>query len=101
MRKEKNHFFIRLIPPRSSFIKDMTSSEKALMQEHIVFWQRLLRKNIAIVFGPVFDPAGGYGIGIIEVKDEHAAQEIMATDPAIRAEKGFSFEIHSIKLVKK
>jgi uncharacterized protein YciI len=101
MRKERKQFFIRLIPPRASFTMDITEPEKAIMQEHAAYWQKLLRKNIAVAFGPVFDPKGGYGIGIVEVMDENEAREIMAHDPTIKAGQDFSFEIHAMKLVKK
>ena len=97
----KNHFLIRLNPPRASFQQDMTEVEKKLMQEHIAYWQKMLRKKIAIAFGLVFDPKGGYGIGIVEVDNEAAARKIMDIDPTMLAEKGFTFEIHPMRLVKK
>jgi uncharacterized protein len=101
MGREKNHFLIRLNPPRPSFQQDMTDLEKKLMQEHIVYWQKLLRKKIAFAFGPVFDPKGGYGIGIVEVDDEAAAKKIMDLDPTMLSKNGFTFEIYLMRLVKK
>jgi uncharacterized protein YciI len=35
-----------------------------------------------LIFGPVFDPKGVYGIGILAVDDEAQVQEIIANDPA-------------------
>jgi hypothetical protein len=101
MAKEKKIFFIRLIPPRPEFAMSMSEEEKILMQEHIVYWQHLLRKKMAFAFGPVFDKKGGYGIGILEVENDEIALAIMEQDPTIRAGRNFTYEIHPMRLVKK
>jgi hypothetical protein len=44
MSAEKKHFFVKLIPPRSTFMMDMTDAEKATMQQHVVYWSKLLDK---------------------------------------------------------
>jgi hypothetical protein len=49
----------------------------------------------------VFDPKGGYGIGIVEVDDEAAARKIMDLDPTMLSKNGFTFEIYLMRLVKK
>jgi uncharacterized protein len=98
---EKKHFFIKLIPPRPSFAQDMSEAERALMQDHIAYWRKLLDQDIAFVFGPVMDPRGGYGIGIVEVEDESAAGNLMAADPTMKASQDFSYEIYPIRVVKK
>ena len=51
-------------------------------------------RGIAIVFGPVADPSGGYGIGVIEAKDEAEMLALQADDPAIKAGIGHRYEIH-------
>lgn len=86
---EKKHFFIRLILPRTRFALHMSEAEKKIMQAHTAYWQGLLRLDIALIFGPVFDPAGGYGVGILEVADEDSARSIMAKDPTILSVRGF------------
>lgn len=78
----KKHFALKLIAPRPSFVQDMIEEERAVMQEHLQYWNGLLKKNIALVFGPVLDPAGPYGFGIIAVEDEMEAAKIAAEDPA-------------------
>jgi uncharacterized protein len=45
----------------------------------------LADKGIAIVFGPVFDPKGGYGLGIIEVENEKQVSSFIADDPAVNS----------------
>ena len=47
----------------------------------------------ALLFGPVVDPAGGWGVGVIEVDGEDAAREIVAADLVIRSRRGFSTEL--------
>jgi hypothetical protein len=56
MSSEKKHFFVKLVPPRSTFIMDMNENEKDIMQRHVVYCTELLEKGIAIAYGPVHDP---------------------------------------------
>ena len=82
MSSEKKHFFVKLVPPRPTFIMDMTDSEKATMQEHIVYWRTLLEKGTAIAYGPVLDPKGAYGVGVLCVSTDDELQQVIANDPA-------------------
>ncbi|MEJ7740995.1 MAG: hypothetical protein WKF97_26555 [Chitinophagaceae bacterium] len=41
------------------------------------------RTKIAVLYGPVFDPAGVWGLAIIEVGDEVEAQTVGTGDPAV------------------
>lgn len=79
---EKKYFALKLIPPRPTFAMDMTGEERAIMQQHITYWGQLMQEGIARVYGPVFDPAGPYGFGIIEVDDEEQVRSITSNDPA-------------------
>ncbi|HQQ94684.1 MAG TPA: YciI family protein [Bacteroidia bacterium] len=79
---EKQQFFLKLNPPRPSFMMDMTGDEKAIMQKHVAYWSGLLQEKIAIVFGPVLDPKGGYGAGVVSVDNEEHLKQILAKDPA-------------------
>ncbi|WP_300599116.1 YciI family protein [Niabella sp.] len=78
----KQQFYLKLNPPRPSFILDMTAEEKATMQQHVAYWTQLLNDGIAIVFGPVADPTGGYGVGVVSVNDEDQLKKIIEADPA-------------------
>ncbi len=42
--------------------------------------------------GPVADPAGGYGVAIIEAASEAALESMLAADPVIVAGRGFAYE---------
>jgi len=86
-------FVFRLIPPRPSFPMDMSAEERAVMAEHVAYWRTLAATGQALAFGPVNDPAGPYGIGIIVVGDLAAAEALRDVDPAIRSGRGFRTEI--------
>jgi len=79
------HFLVKLIPPRSTFPQDMSEEEKKLMQQHAAYWQGLLGEGKVIVYGPVSDPKGAYGMGVLRVENEEEARSLMAGDPTCKA----------------
>ncbi|HEY2581394.1 MAG TPA: YciI family protein [Mucilaginibacter sp.] len=79
---EKKHFALKLLPNRPSFAQDMTPEERAIMQQHVVYWRALMDKGKVIVFGPVIDPKGVYGLGVIVADDEEEVRTFIANDPA-------------------
>jgi len=89
-----NYYFYKLIPPRKTFATDMTSAEAAIMAKHSDYWKALIGFGQALVAGPVDDPHGSYGVGIVSVADDVAANSLGNNDPAILAEVGFKFEVH-------
>jgi hypothetical protein len=90
------YFLYKLIPPRPTFSQDMTEAEGIIMQEHVAYWQDLADKRITIIFGPVLDPDGAYGIAIVEAKEEIVILEIGKNYPAIKAEVGLKSEHYSM-----
>ena len=82
MENNKKHFFLKLIPPRSTFPMDMTQDERNIMMQHVAYWTELMNRNIAIVFGPVMDPDGPYGVGVVEVDSEEEVDILIENDPA-------------------
>jgi hypothetical protein len=87
------YYVIRLSPPRPTFMADMTAEERAMMQEHVAYWHGQLAAGKVIVFGPVADPKGPWGLGVVRVADESELRRFEAEDPAIRSGRGFSYEI--------
>jgi uncharacterized protein YciI len=63
------------------------------MTEHVAYWSELAREGTALAFGPVSDPSGPYGIGIILVEDLVAAESLRDRDPAVISPYGFRTEI--------
>ena len=87
-------YFCRLIPPRPSFAADMSDKEASVMREHAAYWRGKMAEGKVVAFGPVADPAGVYGMGVIEVHDESEGRSFMENDPAIRSKIGLRYELH-------
>lgn len=86
--KGMKRFLLKLIPPRPTFAEDMTEAERNVMREHVSRWKDLAEKGIAVVFGPVLDPRGAWGVAIVEVADEADAHALVPNDPVIKAGLG-------------
>ncbi len=76
------YYFVTTDNPRSTFQQDMTAEERDIMNRHVAYWSEKAKDGISIVFGPVLDPNGVYGIGIHRVKDEAEMRELIEHDPA-------------------
>lgn len=87
-------WLLRLIPPRPTFAQDMTADERAVMQRHVEYWRGKLAERIAIAFGPVADPSGGWGLGLVLAENESEIEAFEAADPAIQANIGLRYEHH-------
>jgi uncharacterized protein YciI len=92
-------FFLKLIAPRPSFAMDMNDDEKKMMHEHFQYWKSRQDAGTIIVFGPVLDPEGPYGIGVISANDEAGARHFADNDPAVTSGLGFTCEIHPMRAV--
>ncbi len=90
------HFFLKLVPCRPTFAHDMSADERAIMQQHVGYWTDLMKQGKAHVFGPVFDPSGPYGMGIVEVNNEAEVNDLVANDPATKINR---YEIYPMKAV--
>ncbi len=75
-------FFVRTQNPRPTFHLVMTIEERSVMTQHVAYWSEKAAQGIAIVFGPVMDPKGVYGIGVYQVQDEAEMNELIEHDPA-------------------
>ena len=86
-------YVFRLIAPRPTFAVDMSSDERATMLQHVGYWTELMAQGKVIAFGPVSDPAGAYGLGVILADDLAAAEALRDGDPAVRSSHGFRAEL--------
>ena len=93
------HYFLKLVAPRPTFATDMTDGEKALMHEHFLYWKSRQDEGEVVVFGPVLDPKGAYGMGVVAASDEAGARAFADADPAVRSIRGFSCEIYPMRAV--
>ena len=87
------YFLYKLIAPRPTFALDMTPAEAQLLAEHGAYWKDLADRRIALLFGPVLDPKGSWGLAVVETKDEAEVRTIGRNDPAIKSNRGFGFEV--------
>ena len=88
------YFFSKLIPPRPSFPFDMSDGERTLMEEHGAYWSRIAAEGRAIVFGPVADPNGLFGMLVLEVEKKEDVQRLIAGDPVNQSGLDFKFETY-------
>jgi uncharacterized protein len=88
------YFFYKLNPPRPTFPTDMTPAEGKVMQEHVAYWSGLMKQGAVVAVGPVADPKGAYGVGIVQLEDGSDATALGTNGPAIKARIGFTFEVH-------
>jgi uncharacterized protein len=82
MPDSSSYFFLKLVPCRPTFAIDMTDEERAVMMAHIAYWKTWMAEGRVVVFGPVMDPAGPYGMGVVRAKNEEGVQDFVANDPA-------------------
>lgn len=79
---EKQFYAVHLLPSRPDFAMTMTDDERAIMMQHIDYWTKLLNQGKVYAFGPVMDPKGPYGLGIVAVDSEQELKDFIANDPA-------------------
>ncbi len=76
-------FVFRLKAPRPSFALDMTAEEQEIMGRHAAHWQPWIDSGQMVVFGPVVDETGSWGLGVVEVQDEDELREHAEGDPVV------------------
>lgn len=87
------YFFLRLVPPRPTFPADMRPEEAKAMGEHAAYLCEKAAAGVVIAAGPVGDPKGAWGLGLVEVADEAEARALTDGDPVVRSGLGFRYEI--------
>src|SRR5512146_876730 len=81
-RKIAMYVFVTTENPRPTFNLDMTAAERDLMNRHVAYWSEEAARGISVVFGPVMDPGGVYGMGVHRVRDEFEMRDLIEHDPA-------------------
>lgn len=92
-----HYFMCRLIPPRKTISRDMSDLERELMRQHAAYWTELLNRKQVLLFGPVDDPNGTFGLCVLSLSDEPApaaaAARLCQNDPIQLGNIGFTFEV--------
>ncbi len=91
-RVSSSHFVYKLIPPRPTFAGDMSDGERAVMGEHADYWTKLFERGRVVVFGAVLEPAGVWGIAVVEADSLDEVRAMAEDDPAVRT-RTCTFEI--------
>jgi uncharacterized protein YciI len=76
-------FVFRLKAPRPNFALDMTDDEREIMGRHAAHWQSYIDAGQMVVFGPVLDDTGSWGLGVVEADDEDEVRAFAARDPVV------------------
>jgi uncharacterized protein len=76
-------FVFRLKAPRPTFALDMTAEEQEIMGRHAAYWQPWIDSGQMVVFGPVLDETGSWGLGVVEAEDEDGLRAYAAGDPVV------------------
>ena len=53
------------------------------MGRHAAHWQPLVDAGEMVVFGPVLDGTGSWGLGVVEAEDEDELRAFAARDPVV------------------
>jgi uncharacterized protein len=81
-------FVFRLINPRPTFAQDMTEEERGVMARHAAHWKPYLDSGEMVVFGPVLDGTGSWGLGVVEADDEQELRSFASKDPVVTTGTG-------------
>ena len=76
-------FVFRLKAPRPSFALDMTDEERMIMGRHAAYWQPFIDSGQMVIFGPVLDATGSWGLGVVEADNEDELRAFAAGDPVV------------------
>ena len=90
---QPSRYLLKLMPPRPTFALDMTPQEQAAMGQHAQYWSAQMDAGRAIVFGPVLDPAGVWGLLALEVSNEQELNALKDGDPALSGIPGMRWEV--------
>ena len=79
---------MRLKGLRPPFALDMSDEERAIMARHAAYWQPWVKSGRMVVFGPVLDAGGSWGLGVVETDDEEELRAFAAGDPVVTTGTG-------------
>jgi uncharacterized protein YciI len=81
-------YVFRLQAPRPTFALDMTEAEREVMGAHAEYWRPLIESGQMVIFGPVLDSTGSWGLGVVEADDEEELRTFAAGDPVVTSGTG-------------
>lgn len=61
----------------------MTEREREVMDRHAAYWRPFIEAGQMVVFGPVLDATGSWGLGVLEAEDEEELRAFADGDPVV------------------
>jgi uncharacterized protein YciI len=62
------------------------------MRAHAAYWRGMLAEGKVVVFGPVADPTGAFGMGVVVAASDDELKGFQDNDPAIIADIGLRYD---------
>jgi len=93
------YYLCKFVPPRPDLLQTMTPAEGELMKRHVAFMNDLMDQQLLVAHGPVDDPAGGWGLSLYAVPDEHDIRATTFQDPMV-VHGGARYEICPMRGLK-
>jgi uncharacterized protein len=81
-------FVFRLKAPRPTFALDMSDAEREIMARHAAYWRPWIESGQMVIFGPVLDSSGSWGLGVVEADQEVDFLAFAAGDPVVTTGTG-------------
>ena len=81
-------FVFRLKAPRPTFALDMNDEEQEVTARHAAHWRPWIASGQMVIFGPVLDSTGSWGLGVVEAEDERELRAFAADDPVVTSGTG-------------
>ena len=53
------------------------------MDRHAAHWQPYIDSGQMVIFGPILDDSGSWGLGVVEADNEEELRAFAARDPAV------------------
>jgi len=76
-------FVIRVKPRRQTFALDMSKEEREIMARHAAHWQPWIDSGQMVLFGPVLDASGSWGLAVVDTDDEEKLRAFAADEPVV------------------
>jgi uncharacterized protein len=91
------HYFVKLIPPRPTFVQDMSPEEGRLMGEHGKAMRTHFDAGRLLIYGPVMAPGSSFGMAVFDAAEESEVHRLMDADPTIVAKLN-TYEVYPMRV---
>ena len=81
-------FVFRLKAPRPNFALEMSDEEREIRGRHAAHWRPYIESGQMVIFGPVLDGTGSWGLGVVQAEDEDELRAFAARDPVVTTGTG-------------